>query len=147
MKPEVKNKFVEALRSGDYKQTSGALHLKGDGYCCLGVLCSLAEAEGVVTLANSRGSSYTIYQAVNDSNDASTTALPEAVAEWAGIEITDKENKVSALDSLWREIPLPTPVVIEREDSVEVTLDTLMALNDTGNFTFNQIADIVEEQF
>lgn len=33
-------KWVNALRSGDYKQTAGALNL-ADGYCCLGVACDV----------------------------------------------------------------------------------------------------------
>lgn len=39
-------KWVAALRSGEYKQTCGAL--KGaDGYCCLGVACAIAIQAGV----------------------------------------------------------------------------------------------------
>lgn len=34
--PEFKAKWVAALRSGEYKQCKGALHLNG-GHCCLGV--------------------------------------------------------------------------------------------------------------
>lgn len=44
MKPEVKKKWVEALRSGKYQQGGGALRL-GDRYCCLGVL---AEELGIL---------------------------------------------------------------------------------------------------
>lgn len=40
MRPEVKKKWVAALRSGKYEQSTGALR-KEDGYCCLGVLCDL----------------------------------------------------------------------------------------------------------
>ncbi len=32
--------WLEALRSGKYKQAEGALQV-GDGYCCLGVYCVL----------------------------------------------------------------------------------------------------------
>ena len=42
--PELKKKWVDALRSGKYRQSRGAL--KGQrGYCCLGVLASLAGVE------------------------------------------------------------------------------------------------------
>lgn len=44
----LKTKWVEALRSGDYKQTQGRLLHEG-AYCCLGVLCKLQGAD-VVTL-------------------------------------------------------------------------------------------------
>lgn len=43
MNPEIKKRWVEALRSGKYAQTAGVLHQKFDsykpaGFCCLGVL-------------------------------------------------------------------------------------------------------------
>ena len=41
MKEEIKDKWVEALRSGKYKQCKGRLQKK-DGYCCLGVLCDIS---------------------------------------------------------------------------------------------------------
>jgi hypothetical protein len=41
MDAELKRKWVEALRSGNYHQTTGALHRAGGGYCCLGVLCEV----------------------------------------------------------------------------------------------------------
>ena len=36
----LKAKWVEALRSGDYKQGTNRLRI-GDEYCCLGVLCDV----------------------------------------------------------------------------------------------------------
>ena len=44
MKPSWKEKWVNALRSGKYKQTRGNLQ-DGDGFCCLGVLCDLVDSE------------------------------------------------------------------------------------------------------
>jgi hypothetical protein len=46
MKPEIKKLWVEALRSGDYKQGHGRLARIKDKqieYCCLGVLCEVLE--------------------------------------------------------------------------------------------------------
>jgi hypothetical protein len=48
MNPEIKASWVEALRSEEYKQGANALHRNGT-FCCLGVLCDLAEKAGVVT--------------------------------------------------------------------------------------------------
>lgn len=48
MNPELKSKWLEALRSGNYKQAHGKL--KTDkGYCCLGVLCEVAGLQGEVS--------------------------------------------------------------------------------------------------
>ena len=44
MNQQVKQKWVSALRSGDYQQTQNYLH-KEDGFCCLGVLCDLYGKE------------------------------------------------------------------------------------------------------
>ena len=40
MKKEIADKWVEALRSGKYKQGKSALK-KDDSFCCLGVLCDI----------------------------------------------------------------------------------------------------------
>lgn len=46
MNKEIADKWVEALRSGKYKQGTGSLceitH-SGEHYCCLGVLCDIAN--------------------------------------------------------------------------------------------------------
>lgn len=44
LNPDVKQRWIEALRSGKYEQGQGRLR-DGDRYCCLGVLC---EIEGLV---------------------------------------------------------------------------------------------------
>lgn len=44
MKPEYKKRWVEALRSGEYKQGKGALE-RGGNFCCLGVLCHTMREE------------------------------------------------------------------------------------------------------
>lgn len=44
MNPEIKKRWVESLRSGEYKQGIGCLR-DGDHYCCLGVLCDLVKDE------------------------------------------------------------------------------------------------------
>lgn len=55
MNPEIKEKWLAALRSGEYKQTRGALFrprrlddvkpIFPAGYCCLGVLCDVMGLE------------------------------------------------------------------------------------------------------
>ena len=39
---EWRRKWIEALRSGKYRQTTGTLRDR-DGFCCLGVLCDISE--------------------------------------------------------------------------------------------------------
>lgn len=45
MKKEWADKWVKALRSGEFKQGIGALKDKNNNYCCLGVLCAIAFPE------------------------------------------------------------------------------------------------------
>lgn len=42
MRAELKKEWLEALRSGKYKQGESRLRTKEGGYCCLGVLCDVA---------------------------------------------------------------------------------------------------------
>ena len=42
MKKELKERWITALRSGDYVQSQGCLQDKY-GWCCLGVLCNIVD--------------------------------------------------------------------------------------------------------
>lgn len=78
MKPNKKNirKWVAALRSGDYTQTTGMLHRLNDGYCCLGVACEISGIAGWEMFGNSTTCWY------SDSSED----LPDSVVGWLGIE-------------------------------------------------------------
>lgn len=41
MNPEIKQKWIEALRSGKYAQTTKVLKTFDNRFCCLGVLCDI----------------------------------------------------------------------------------------------------------
>ncbi len=46
MDPALKAKWIEALRSGEFKQGTEKLHdPQDDSFCCLGVLCKIMGAE------------------------------------------------------------------------------------------------------
>lgn len=49
MNADIKAAWVAALRSGEYQQGKGRLHIVDtNSYCCLGVLCDLAKQAGIV---------------------------------------------------------------------------------------------------
>ena len=54
MDAQLKKVWVEALRSGEYKQGKGMLYRPEETHCCLGVLCKVAGkgsySEGEVNL-------------------------------------------------------------------------------------------------
>ncbi len=64
--------WVDALRSGKYKQTRGYLHEIGVGHCCFGVLCDLSPLEGE-TYGSRR---------LREAFGGSATEVPGSVIEW-----------------------------------------------------------------
>lgn len=123
MKPQIKENWLKALRSGEYSQTSERLH-QGDGFCCLGVLTDLYlkenNEEWKVVYEDKK-----IYGITNmwcHVITSETQVLPDRVVEWAGLD-----NRY------------PGVYVKEKGSYAE-----LAALNDKG-MTFNEIADLIEE--
>lgn len=89
MNLEVKAKWLEALRSGKYKQGVGSLkqlHEDEIKHCCLGVLCDLARLEGIVIETTNTE----VYSFESD-NESQYLYPPTAVYKWAGL--TDDEAK------------------------------------------------------
>lgn len=131
MNQEVKELWLSALRSGEYAQGKSLLHKsfpndpdKADEFCCLGVLCSLAVKNGVISEDD-----LTIISTGNDDEDynyhgydSGTAFLPKVVQNWSGIESDNGE-----FDD------------IDRQDS-------LVRLNDDG-IPFAEIANVIEEKF
>lgn len=88
MNQEIKQKWVEALESGKYKQGKGRLK-SDDAYCCLGVLCDL--------YINETGNGEWIKEekdlpedspkhAFMDNGIVSDLILPFYVKKWAGLD-------------------------------------------------------------
>ena len=69
MKSEIKQRWIEALRSGEYKQGKGRLHM-GDEFCCLGVLCEILDTPSVIHQATGA-----------KAYDGETAYLPYSVAQ------------------------------------------------------------------
>lgn len=122
--------FIEALRSGEYRQTTKNLAVKrGDsewGYCCLGVACEVAIASGVeleVTESETRYTESTIYRRRYNGTAA---VMPEPVVEWLGLP------------------PLTAdPDLIVGDGEIRCA----SYLNDDRKLTFAQIADAFERTF
>lgn len=68
MATEPKAAWRRALESEEYAQSMAALH-PDEGYCCLGVLCEVAKAQGVI-----------------DGYDRDLGEPPTEVMEWAGLD-------------------------------------------------------------
>lgn len=134
LKPEVKAAWVTALRSGEYKQGTGCLNKLIDGeehYCCLGVLADLAARQGIVERFvpddGFDGDPFRNY-------DGEAGLPPLAVWSWAAAD------KISTSFS-------PAGPRVQIDQDGEEFWSGLSSLNDTDGWTFDQIADVIEEQF
>lgn len=93
MKTEIKQQWVDALRSGFYKQGKYQLREAGDFFDPCGVLCELAVSAGVIDPAgftpkekhNIPDRSWSGFYYGNPKTDTGATGLPKAVQEWADI--------------------------------------------------------------
>lgn len=92
MNPEVKQKWIEALESGQYKHGKGLLRNGNNEFCALGVLCDIYAQEHNEPWL--RHSLYEFKPAEKPSLQFKsvefgllgyTTELPVEVATWAGL--------------------------------------------------------------
>jgi hypothetical protein len=116
-------KWVEALRSGDYSQTTGQLHVTVDSedrYCCLGVACKLAVEGGVMVSTDQ----HTQDGVITHTYDQNASLLPTSVIKWLGLKECDGTYL---------------------KDDGDFS-STLAEDNDEHDFTFEQIADVIERQ-
>lgn len=78
MNSNIKQQWVNALRSNEYSQGVGQLQ-NTDGFCCLGVLCDLyAKETGTEWEDVSYTSDYYVFM-------GESAYLPVEVKEWAGL--------------------------------------------------------------
>lgn len=123
MNPQIKERWIAALRSGKYEQGWGALNERGK-FCCLGVLCDLyvKETEGV----DWRDANSELLVPEVDGKRYLLNAgsfLPPAVQEWAGLKHGND-------------------VVFWNAD--EERHDGLVDMNDNGS-NFNEIAEVIDK--
>jgi hypothetical protein len=116
MKKEVADAWVEALRSGDYRQAKGMLR-EGDNFCCLGVLCDISKQ------GEFRDSP--VGQTYFDGVDVRLASIPPLVMEWAGMK-----SEGGAF--------------LPRISLGGKTADRLWKLNDQLEWSFEKIADFIE---
>ena len=121
--------WVDALRSGEYKQGKFALHTEQEEYCCLGVLCSVYQRE------------------IGGLDVNSTKAAPQYLAG----------DRREVKQYVYNESSVNLPLVVKnaiglRAGTGEFYDDnlggwtSLVCLNDEENWSFEQIADLIEKR-
>lgn len=151
MNPEIKARWVRALREGQLEdgtpieQGKRRLETEDGKFCCLGVLCKIAVADGVIERRivhdpHPAGPAWPIQYGTGEPGpfgNWESSILPFPVAEWAGLNAQVPRPR-NLPESVW---PADAPA--------DLTL-----LNDgyrnslTGQsiapLTFAQIADVIE---
>lgn len=137
MNKDVKQKWVAALRSGEFEQCKGTLRM-GDSFCCLGVLSELAVRDGVIEppvalgdddWRSHRGDGQPVWAYDNEAGH-----LPDAVANWAGLTYSYESYDVPG-----------TTAETGPECDPEAGGNRLSYYNDDRGMTFSEIANIIEE--
>lgn len=148
---QARAEWVKALRSGEYRQTTGDLcNTDRDhdgptvqaeiGYCCLGVACDVfMKREPQFTaqweiVANDDGKDHGVRSFVlpGTLDNPEHSILPEVVREWLGLARHDGQYDVNIV------CPIGTPA----EDCEGY--NTLTEMNDDSGADFNDIADLIE---
>lgn len=117
MNQEYKTKWINALRSGEYKQGKGALRNTHDKFCCLGVLYDIAtktEPEKYSWISRENDN----HKLIPNIDPDGGICLPPIFAEEIDITIGGYINGIS----LWN-------------------------MNDNEGKSFTEIADIIEREF
>jgi hypothetical protein len=128
--PESVQKWVKALRSGEYKQGDKRLCKVGkDGepnsYCCLGVACELFEEEfpDKLNRVEHNINGIVVYHKYIIGEEEWSVSLPPVVQEWLGLK--DEYGTYKKEDAFF----------------------SLMRYNDETKYTFDQIADLIEKDY
>jgi len=122
----VKDRWIKALRSGEYKQTRGALR-KSNGepsYCCLGVLCNIYLSDGNNVTWGQDDEFYYPEGGGSSAYKRIRGILPSVVMQWAGLNDSKAQFR----------------------GGEAYTDSTLAGVNDNGK-SFEEIANIIEEKF
>jgi hypothetical protein len=126
MNPEVKAKWLAALRSEEYVQGDGKLKRRDVNgnvfHCCLGVLCEIYEKD---ENKHERSSGWSLRNNEYYEYSGCPNVPPLVVTAWAGLEESN---------------PIYNP------DSDDINEHSLAQDNDNG-YSFEAIAAIIEKEF
>lgn len=126
MDPQIKQQWVEALRSSQYTQGTRALQDHFGNFCCLGVLADLYIKEHDDVKWDETSSREFGVQEVHDGELVMESGmLPNIVAQWAGLP--------------------KNPTVMTNIIDPDRGTSPLSEINDAG-YDFDKIATLIEEK-
>ena len=120
LKPEIKEKWVTALTSGEYTQGREQLKTPDGNYCCLGVLCDLYIKE------TQRGEwdrqMIVIPDGVNGYSEHESLLLPETVAVWSGVMYNDASQLANLNDGVTEDEPTDPMTFVQIAEYIKENL-------------------------
>jgi hypothetical protein len=128
MNPDVRRKWVTALKSGKYVKCTSRMHAVVNGthqFCALGVLCDIAEKEGITRITHTVDLGDGMHSVAYDDH---FTMLPRKVMAWAGL---DKQM----------------PTILFRDDDGDQQIISVAQMNDALMLSFNEIAELIDAYF
>jgi hypothetical protein len=133
MNPEWKEKWLKALRSGEFKQCKGTLYSNG-AFCCLGVLAEIVHREHPDKFEKK------IFFSIGNED--------LCLYDSKNIDLSELLQEITGLTSVG-EIPGGGIRIDEdgSEDGFAPMYTHLAELNDDAEWNFNQIADVIQEKF
>jgi len=120
MNKQIKQRWVAALRSGEYTQGRGKLHKFCGSFCTLGVLVDLAVQDKICEWGENDCCKEN--EILIDDTRGYYELLPQRVIAWAGL---DSDN----------------PRINDGDNCNSITW-----MNDEKEYSFSQIATLIEEQ-
>lgn len=128
------DKWAAALRSGEYKQGRDSLRMKSEQgalhFCCLGVLCDLVAKENPAVVWRDGWHAMSVVELRDPAQNykpeerANMLQVPPAICDIVGMRSGD-------------------PIV----DIDAAVPHSLSSLNDTCNYSFTDIADVIDEHW
>lgn len=141
MRADIREQWMEELRSGNYQQGSGELHLVKpvgydvyeERYCCLGVLCLMGVRAGAIDSDRTNEDNLVYYEGEG-------VYLPQKVIDWAGIKFEGErmftDSKVEEARGV---LTAGTREAAYRDSK------SLSAMNDSL-VPFDEIADVIRNE-
>ena len=117
--PQLTRRWIEALRSGKYAQGQYALQVNRR-FCCLGVLAQIEDELEAPTTVDYRHT-----MKASGSKSTITVKLAKRAGLRGGLDADSEPNELSPLD---------------------LDASELANMNDSGNATFDEIADLLENR-
>ncbi len=132
MNKKVRDLWIQALKSGEFKQGRGRLKNASGNYCCLGVLCELHSREtGNTNFWQKDFNQLPAY-------DCASYCLPDSVKEWADLKQRNPKVRTDSVVKILKRSPIG--------DFQGLSYIDISTLNDTG-VPFSEIAKVIEESF